>query len=281
MNKYDFIKKCDKFFKDKKIRKMFIEQIELFFKIKQSKPITHQYKVGDDVVLNKGHYLHGTRLTPDKYNNVSNLGIISSDFYADEPRKDNKKNFVSEFWVVKEKINLSDFINKYCGVTINVKDYSGKTFEPIICPLNEIDKNIQKLKNLGDRVIVNIEQNMEARYLPCDSWGVGCTIAFIFRVKTDLGKKLFEINLIDRQFDKKIQKKIFIKWYFDKYLKIGKYDSHDNDRETSIMFGAPQELIEGIIVNRTIEKDKTMLTKIKEAFPNKYICNIDGKVIMA
>lgn len=280
MEKQDFIQKCSKFFKDKKIREMFVNQIELFYEIKQSKPITHEYKIGDDVVLNKGHYLHGTRLTPDKYYYVADLGIVSSDFFADKPRKDIKKNFVSEFWVVKEKTALKDFINKYCGVTINLRDYTGKTLEPIICPLNEIGENIKKQREYGNRVIVSIEQNMEARYLPCDSWGVGCTIGFIFRAKTDLAKKLYEINLIDRKYDKKIQKKIFLKWYFDKYLKTGKYDAHDNDRETAVMFGIPQELIEGIIVNREIEQDKSALSKIKESFTDKYICNIDGKVIV-
>ncbi len=174
MDKYNFIQKSNKLFKDKKIKEMFTNQIELFYEIKQSKPITHKYKIGDDVILNKGHYLHGTRLTPDKYSYVSDLGIVSSDFFADKPRKDNKKNFVSEFWVVKEKITLNSFINKYCGVTINLRDYSGKILEPIICPLNEIEQNILKQREYGNRRIINIEQNMEARYLPCDSWGVGC-----------------------------------------------------------------------------------------------------------
>ncbi len=279
MNKEDFIKKCEKFFKDKKIREMFVNQIELFYEIKQKKAISHQYKVGDSVMLNKGHYLHGTRLVPEKYGYVSDLGVVASDFFADKPRQDNKKNFVGEFWVVKEKTTLKDFIHKYCGVTISLRDYTGKTLEPIICPLNEIEQNILKQKEFGNRVIVNIEQNMEARYLPCDSWGVGCTIGFIFRAKTDLAKKLYETNMIDRNYDKKIQKKIFLKWYYDKYLKKGKYDAHDNDRETAIMFGAPQELIEGIIVNREIEKDELALSKIKESFPTKYICGIDGKVI--
>ncbi len=279
MEKQDFIKKCEKFFKDKKIREMFINQIELFYKIKQSKPITHKYKIGDDVVLNKGHYLHGTRLTSEKYNYVYDLGVVAADFFADKPRKDNKKNFVSEFWVIEEKITLKDYINKYCGVTINLRDYSGKILKPIICSLDNIEESIKEQRQYGNRRIVSIEQNMEARYLPCDSWGVGCTLGFIFRAKTDLAKTLFEINLIDRKYDKKIQKKIFLKWYYNKYLKNGKYDANDNDRETGIMFGAPQELIEGIVVNREIEKDKSALAKIKECFPLKYICNIDGKVI--
>ena len=36
----------------------------------------------------------------------------------------------------------------------------------------------------------------------------------------------------------------------------------------------------GIIVNKILEKDKESLKKIKGIFPNCYICNIDGKVIV-
>lgn len=64
------------------------------------------------------------------------------------------------------------------------------------------------------------------------------------------------------------------KWYI-----IVNKDDFFTNRESAILFGLPSNLIEGILVGRIYENDKTILKKIKELLPNVYICNIDGKVI--
>lgn len=46
------------------------------------------------------------------------------------------------------------------------------------------------------------------------------------------------------------------------------------------MFGLPKTLIEGVFVGRKIENDGIVLKHIKEALPECYICNLDGKVIV-
>ena len=52
------------------------------------------------------------------------------------------------------------------------------------------------------------------------------------------------------------------------------------DRESSIFFGLPPTLIEGVLVGRKIENDIDKLNYIKNKLPDCYICNLDGKVIM-
>ena len=46
------------------------------------------------------------------------------------------------------------------------------------------------------------------------------------------------------------------------------------------MFGLPSNLIDGILIGRKYEQNKQILKNIKEIFPQTYICNLDGKVIM-
>lgn len=50
--------------------------------------------------------------------------------------------------------------------------------------------------------------------------------------------------------------------------------------EGAVIFGIPSCYIEGVLVGRVYEKDRDMLDKIKKYFPNCYICNLDGKVIV-
>lgn len=52
------------------------------------------------------------------------------------------------------------------------------------------------------------------------------------------------------------------------------------DRKSTILFGLPSNLIEGILVGRAYEKDTNKLEEIKAILPNAYICNLDGKVIL-
>ena len=48
--------------------------------------------------------------------------------------KNKKKPFVVEFWDIEENISLKDYINKYCGVTIEVKGKNGNILKQIISP---------------------------------------------------------------------------------------------------------------------------------------------------
>ena len=52
------------------------------------------------------------------------------------------------------------------------------------------------------------------------------------------------------------------------------------ERVAYIMFGIPRNCIEGLFVGRKTEKNKKQLLQLKSLFPDCYICNIDGKVIV-
>ena len=74
-----------------------------------------------------------------------------------------KGPFVVEFWDIEENISLKDYINKYCGVTIEVKGNDGSILKQIISPINNIENEILSLKEYRDYLIY---QNQEQRFLP-------------------------------------------------------------------------------------------------------------------
>ena len=73
------------------------------------------------------------------------------------------------------------------------------------------------------------------------------------------------------------------------YLSPNNRDSHNKemnifenvfaDRVSYPVFGIPRNCIEGIFVTRALEQEE-YLKEIKELFPDCYICNLDGKVIV-
>ena len=64
-----------------------------------------------------------------------------------------------------------------------------------------------------------------------------------------------------------------------KYIYCEKRTPLTTDRESAILFGVPSCFIEGILVGREFEKNDEGIKKLKESFPNCYICNLDGVVI--
>lgn len=68
--------------------------------------------------------------------------------------------------------------------------------------------------------------------------------------------------------------------YYEKFIKErAKKDDFFTNRESAVLFGIPSNLIEGILVGKTYEKDQNILKEIKEILPNCYICNLEGTVI--
>ncbi len=85
-------------------------------------------------------------------------------------------------------------------------------------------------------------------------------------------------DIFDLSFDKEILETFTYKWFRDNFI-YAKRDDFTTNRESAILFGIPACFIEGILVGRIYEKDKDMVNKIKNYFPNSYICNLDGIVI--
>ena len=80
-----------------------------------------------------------------------------------------------------------------------------------------------------------------------------------------------EVKPKDREFYYQIKKETCEK-YVNKFL--GGWDEIEQRKYM------PNNLVEGLLVGRKHEKDKRALKHIKEKFPNAYICNLDGKVIV-
>ena len=88
-------------------------------------------------------------------------------------------------------------------------------------------------------------------------------------------------DILDKDiFDDNIVKGFVNPNYYEKFIKDrAKKDDFFTNRESAVLFGIPSNLIEGILVGRTYEKDQNVLKEIKRLLPNCYICNLDGKVI--
>ena len=266
----------NKHFKHKrKAYVLFQKQIDKFYKLQDEYQIENEkHLLGEEILLNNNTLIHGTRISVNELNVIKENGLLAPEFLG-KYNKNKKKPFVVEFWDIEENISLKDYINKYCGVTIEVKGKDGNILKQIISPINNIENEILSLIEYRDYLIY---QNQEQRFLP-NKYSNNATMAFIIRIN-DKNKDLFTNDIFSVQFDKKIIKQIVPKWFYKKYMENRTFDNYETGREKAILYGIPSNLIEGILVNREIEEDSNKLKIIKEQFPYCYICNIDGKVIV-
>ena len=271
MNKEYYYSLINKYFKNKKVKDVFYKQIDLFFDVKHTN--NRKYMKDDLVELNNYNLIHGTKAGIKDLNKIKETGLLSVEFY-DKEYNNQKNPYSCEFWHIKENILLKDYINKYTGGTVIYETKEGKVEK--IVPFNEIQNEI----NNSDIEYLRWEvyQTKEARFLPTNK---NYPIAFILNLNNEY-KELLDYSIQGNKLDEKVKKKILPKWFYGKYVKgrFHNYDSFETKREIAILFGLPSILIEGIIVNKTLEKDKKSLNKIKGIFPDCYICNIDGKVIV-
>lgn len=80
------------------------------------------YKIGDEVFLKKGTFLHGIFGELENFDYTLDNGFISADFTS-EPRPNKICNSVG-MWNIQEDILLKDYINKYSGFTIMKKGWN-------------------------------------------------------------------------------------------------------------------------------------------------------------
>lgn len=259
----------------RKARDLFQSQIDKFYELQlEYKAKREEPLIGDDIFFNTNTLIHGTRLPVNELNLIKETGIIAPEFLG-KYNRNKKKPFVVEFWNIEEKIYLKDYIDKYCGVTIEVKGNDGSILKQIITPISNVESEILALKNYRDYLIY---QNQEQRFLPNKCIN-NATMAFIITIN-DGNRELFKNDIFSVDFDKKIIQQIIPKWFYKKYMKNRTFDNYETGREKAILYGIPSNLIEGILVNSEIENNLDELKEIKKCFPKCYICNINGKVIM-
>lgn len=277
MKKEEYIKYVNDNFVDK-TKELLINQIDKFYEYKDNFELDrHNYKLGDDVYLKKGTFMHGTYKNMDGLDIIAQDGFTAGTFRSNEFRQ--KYPYCVGFWNIQKDMMLSDYINLYSGCTI---EFVGDGYR------TEADEKIKRTKLIAISDIENeiknndyskwfIEQTKEARFLP-NLQKDYVQIGFILNMESKEAKSLLEGDIFRLDFDKEILKSFVVDKIYNHFINDIRDDFFTN-RESAIVFGIPPVFIEGVLVGRIYEKDNDKLDYIKSKLPNAYICNLDGKVI--
>lgn len=280
MKKDDFIKKAKEML-TRNSKQIVLEQINRFYNASNIKCLKPTYKIGDKVFLKKGTLLHGTYKNLEGLKEIVKSGLISSWFIDGRLSKYPSSVGV---WNLQKDYYLKDYINFYSGGTImycgvydeNEKKEVSKT---AVIPYDEM-ANINDISQKYDCHMWLMEQTKEARFMPSLNQD-NVQIGIIFNA--DLVKKsgLLIGDILDtNNFDDELVKDFVNPYYYEKFIKErAKKNDFFTNRESAVLFGIPSNLIEGILVGKTYEKDQNILKEIKEILPNCYICNLEGTVI--
>ncbi len=284
MNKDEYIKIVNKNeYLDSNGKKILIEQIKKYYEVKNYSIKKDTYNIGDEVKLNKGTLLHGTYKNIDGLKEILKDGLISSWFINGRLSKYPSSVGI---WNLKKDYYLKDYIDfysggtiMYCGVFENGKDTQQNKTEVI--PYTEMN-NIIDIVSKVDCHMWTLEQTKEARFMPSlvqDRVQIG----IIFNGSNKYLEELLKGDILNPNNINDDDVKPFINQdYYEKFIKNRKYkDDFFTDRESAILFGIPSNFIEGILVGRKYENDNKILVELKTLLPDVYICNLDGKVIVA
>lgn len=284
MNKDEYIKIVNKNeYLDSNGKKILIEQIGKYYEVKNYSIKKDTYNIGDEVKLKKGTLLHGTYKNIDGLKEILKDGLISSWFI--DGRISKYPSSVG-IWNLKKDYYLKDYIDlysggtiMYCGVFENGKDTQQNKTEVI--PYTEMT-NIIDMVSKVDCHMWTLEQTKEARFMPSlvqDRVQIG----IIFNGSNKYLAELLKGDILNPNNINDNDVKPFINQdYYEKFIKNRKSkDDFFTDRESAVLFGIPSNFIEGILVGRKYENDNKILAELKTLLPDVYICNLDGKVIVA
>lgn len=263
---------------DLKSQELVLDQIRVFYDCLDNFHLPkHNYKIGDNVLLKKGTFLHGTYRNIDGLRDIINQGLIASWFIDGRISKYPSSVGV---WNLKKDYQLLEYINFYSGGTIRYFNQRDEKKETEVIKYDEVkdlmDKVIEK-----DYLVWHMEQTKEARFLPSLAQNK-VQIGIIFNADNEYAMRLLNgdilnpININDDDVKEFVNESYYDRFIIDRKNK----DDFFTDRESAILFGLPSNIIEGILVGRKYEDDKNMLEEIKELLPNAYICNLDGKIII-
>lgn len=261
-------------------KEILLNQIELFYD-NNVNIIKSKYNVGEDVKLLKGTFIHGIFGELDNFDFTVSNGFISVDFTA-ESRPNKICNSVG-MWNIKEDMLLKEYINQYSGFTISYcigRGPEAKTISKLV-PYHKFDEVTEEINNNEEVWTYWGDQTKEVRFIP-SLVSNKRQIAFILNMNSDYAKKLAYNDVWNLDFDENTLASFLDYRYIEKFINQDRInrDASTTDRESSIMFGLPSILIEGVLVGRKIENNTLALEHIKSKLPECYICNLDGKVIV-
>lgn len=269
-----------------KAQKVMLDQLDNFFQLKDLTLDNEKYEVGQEVVLSKDTFLHGFGNSLILLKKYADEGIISKDFELGEVEK--KISYAISLWHIHKKIKLADYIKQYSGMT-----FSWNKDEFKIVPYGELDKFIESIRE-ENYFSLKAETTMESRFLPSlqkdgklpkkddPNRLDGCRqIAFIFNGHDKKCQKLVKNNLLDESLPLDVVFE-FMHLKNPNHLELFKKNRRvgEDERIAYVLFGLPANMIEGVFIGRLFEKNKKILSLIQQLLPNRYICNLDGKVIV-
>lgn len=278
MQKEIYIQKAKKYFKMKRItRDAFIHQINKFYELNKTfKLKPHKYKIGDEIILKQGTFLHGSRNAMEMLEEIKNDGIISKDF-VQKYNKNVKTPLCASMWNIQEDISLKEYVILYSGATITLSTADNKMVDIKLVKYGELDKELEAFKDTPYWRWV-AEQTKESRFMPCLA-NNKVNVGFIFNTESAEAKEYIKNDVFNLDLNLKIVKTILEKWFYTKYIYCEKRTPLTTNRESAILFGMPSCFIEGILVSREYEHDSEKIEELKRYFPNCYIANLDGIVI--
>jgi len=252
-----------------KLLEIVLNQINTYFELKNSGYVVDKkYNLNDDIILNENHLLHGIGKHTDIINIFADRGIISQEFLGDD--SNHAFCYTSAFWNVKKDISLKEYIENYSGVIAKVND------KFIQVPYGKLDEFVENVKDI-DHWLWTAESSMEIRFMPSLARNIN-QIGFIVNMENELCQKLRVNSVFGPDFNKEYSYEFISDKAKEKFLKEG-FGADFFQRADYLIFGVPENVIEGIIVGRIIENNQDYLNQLKSLFPNCYICNLDGKVI--
>ena len=259
-------------------QKIVLEHIELFYDT--ADVIKNRYDVGEDVFLKKHTYIHGIPGLKDNFDWIIDNGFISNNF-TDKISKNKIKNSIG-MWDIQDDCLLKEYINMYSGVTLDYYIGRGPGSKEVtkMIPYHMFDYETEIINDREDVWMYRAEQTKEVRFIP-SLVANKRQIAFIINTESEYAKKLIKNDVWTIDLDDSQILEFIDPGYGARFLDDRKErNDFTTNREASIIFGLPSSLIEGVFVGRKVEKDRTLLSYIKERLPHCYICNLDGKVIV-
>lgn len=276
--KEKYIEYAKNTFKGKALE-LVLNNIELFFK--DEKINKHKYKVGEEVKLSKGTYMHGIPGLLDSFDWVMKNGLVAVDFTGNSEGKNKIKNSIG-MWNIKEDMLLKDYIINYSGVTVTYTIGRGPGSKEVskLIPYHKFDEEIEIINNDENIWTYWAEKTKEVTFLP-SLVSNKRQIAFILNMESDYAKEMIKADVWNIELEEETLKEFLDYRYYEKFLQERfNRTAQTTDRESAIMFGLPNRLIEGVLVGRKVEENKEYLEHIKSKLPDCYICNLDGKVIV-
>ena len=246
-----------------------IKQINDYFELKESNYIIkNEYQINDKVMLNKNHLLHGIGKYIDIINTFADRGIVSQDYFEDS--SNHAFCYESAFWNVKSDISLEEYIKNYSGIIANVN----KEYWQV--PYGKLDNFVEKMKKV-DHWLWTAESSMEIRFMPSLAKDIN-QIGFILNTENEIAQRLRHNSVFKKHFNKEWALEFVNDKSKEKFIQDG-FIADFFERADYIIFGLPNNCIEGVVVGRQVEHNKHHLNTLKLLFPNCYICNLDGVVI--